>query len=278
MNRMSKKREAAVRSGAVRLTFGSTFGRPQPGAIEARKGVTRRRNERKLGASRGELAKAKAAAWREFSRWVRLRDSDDHGNLKCCTCSTVKYWKSMHAGHFVSRKYTATFLLPVNVHGQCPGCNRFKSGAPLEYDAYLTARYGAGTPEQIRQLARSTVKPTAEEYRAEAAEYRRLADEIIERTPSKVKGMTKIRPEGLTLEDVMRVAVERGIYIHIGVATKDIAANPPRVTVQLSTLKGERVEAYAFDLVRGNPRQNLSFSVLLMERVNLFAPKRLIVL
>lgn len=90
--------------------------------------------------------------------------------------------------------------------------------------------------------------------------------------------MTKIRPEGLTLEDVMRVAAERGIYIHVGVATNDIAANPPRVTVQLSTLKNERVEAYAFDLVRGNPRQNLSFSVLLMERVNLFAPKRLIVL
>ena len=187
MNRMSKKRAEAVRSGQLRLSANSTFGRPQPGTIGQHRREPRDRKPRPLGKSRGELAKAKAAAWKEFSRYVRLRDSDEHGMLKCCTCSSVKYWKSMHAGHFVSRRYTPTFLLPVNVHGQCPGCNRFKSGAPLEYDAYLTARYGAGTPEQIRQLARSNVKPDADEYRREAAEYRRLADEIIARTPSKIK-------------------------------------------------------------------------------------------
>lgn len=89
---------------------------------------------------------------------------------------------------------------------------------------------------------------------------------------------TKMRPEGLTLEDVMRIAAERGIYIHIGVATKDVGAHPPRVTVQLSTLKNDQSRAYSFDLVKGNTRQNLSISVLLMERINEFAPQRLIVL
>ena len=90
--------------------------------------------------------------------------------------------------------------------------------------------------------------------------------------------MTKMRPEGLTLEDLCRVAAERAVYLHIGVAKQDIGAHPPRVTVQLSTIMGDRVEAYAFDLERGNPRKNLMMSVQLMERIELFAPKRLIVL
>lgn len=188
MNRMSPKRQAAVRGGAVKLAYNSTFGRPQPGTMAGGKARPRDSRRKPLAkAGRGELAKAKAAAWKEFSRYVRLRDADEFGMLKCCTCSTVKYWKSMHAGHFVSRKYSATFIHPWNVHGQCPGCNRFKSGAPLEYDAFLKRRYNTDTPEGLRRLARTEKKWTPEDFREAAALYRTKADKIITETPTKVK-------------------------------------------------------------------------------------------
>ena len=33
-----------------------------------------------------------------FSEYIRKRDADENGYVKCCTCPTVEHWKEMDCG------------------------------------------------------------------------------------------------------------------------------------------------------------------------------------
>jgi hypothetical protein len=96
----------------------------------------------------------KKDAWDAFSKWIRQRDADESGHCKCCTCGSIRDWKGMDAGHFVSRLYENTLFDPQNVHAQCKGCNMPPhNGRPIVYAAFLDAKYGQGTAMQIQARA-----------------------------------------------------------------------------------------------------------------------------
>lgn len=96
----------------------------------------------------------KKDAWDAFSRFIRQRDADENGNVKCCTCENVRHWKGMQAGHFVSRVQESTLFDEMNVWSQCAGCNMPpNNGRPFEYAAFLDAKFGPGTAEKIRARA-----------------------------------------------------------------------------------------------------------------------------
>ena len=59
---------------------------------------------------------------KEFSIYIRNRDK------KCFTCDAELEFKKLQAGHFVSRKHTATRFDEDNTHAQCISCNIFKKG------------------------------------------------------------------------------------------------------------------------------------------------------
>jgi hypothetical protein len=86
---------------------------------------------------------------RVFSEFIRRRDADRYGYVECCTCTTKKHWKNMHAGHFVGREARNTRWEEQNVHGQCPGCNTFHEGRKPEYTIFLINKYG---PDIIERL------------------------------------------------------------------------------------------------------------------------------
>jgi len=81
-------------------------------------------------------------------------------------------------------------------------------------------------------------------------------------------------PEGFTLLDLMALAHERAIQIHIGVAGQDIGKVPAEVTVQFSQAKRSDVVAYSFVMDAKNPRLNLGMSMQLLRRLDEFAPRR----
>lgn len=60
-----------------------------------------------------------------FSELVRRSRADSGGFVACYTCATVKHWKQMHAGHYLSRRNKTTRWHHDNARPQCPGCNRF---------------------------------------------------------------------------------------------------------------------------------------------------------
>jgi len=68
-----------------------------------------------------------------FSRFIRLRDSDENGVFQCISCGKYKNFDKMDAGHLVNRRKLSVRWHPENVNGQCSSCNRFSEGAQANY-------------------------------------------------------------------------------------------------------------------------------------------------
>ena len=107
-----------------------------------------------------------------FSEYIRQRDADSYGRVKCCTCDTVAHWCEMDAGHYVSRVHLATRWEEKNCHSQCISCNRTKHGNMNVYDKYIIERYNLMTPRSLRMEARTVYKPMQHEIDEMVQEYR----------------------------------------------------------------------------------------------------------
>jgi hypothetical protein len=96
--------------------------------------------------------------WKVFSEWVRRRDADKNGMVKCFTCPKIGHWKEMQAGHFISRKHKATKYHEQNVMCQCVKCNIFDQGKQFVFGQNLDLKFGAGTAEKLEQESRMICK------------------------------------------------------------------------------------------------------------------------
>jgi 5-methylcytosine-specific restriction endonuclease McrA len=124
------------------------------------------------------IGKAKKAVWKQFSRYIRLRDAVN-GYVKCCTCGTTKNWKEMQAGHFIPRAQgNAVYFDERNVHPQCFRCNVNLGGNGSEYYPYMLERYGQETIEELRQLRCQALKFTTQDLKELGEKYKQLADEL----------------------------------------------------------------------------------------------------
>ena len=85
----------------------------------------------------------------QFSRFIRMRDSDENGMVACFTCGVVKHWKKGDAGHFQSRGKLSTRWEETNVQFQCKRCNGFRGGEQYKFAQELDAKYGDGTADAL---------------------------------------------------------------------------------------------------------------------------------
>jgi hypothetical protein len=118
--------------------------------------------------------------WREFSRFIRLRDADSNGYCRCITSGKLVHWTRCDAGHFISRRHMATKYDEQNVNSQGRGDNRFRSGEQLIYAKSLDKKYGPGTADRILARSRGTRKfeqfeidALTKHYKAEAERLKR---------------------------------------------------------------------------------------------------------
>ncbi len=102
----------------------------------------------------------KKHTWDIMSLFIRLRDSDEAGYGKCCTCDNVCYFYNdcFQAGHFRSRQFLYLLFNEQNVNGQCGKCNGWGKGMTYEYGIFLDQKYGEGTAST---LASQDKLPTA---------------------------------------------------------------------------------------------------------------------
>jgi len=118
------------------------------------------------------------ALWVHFSRFIRLRDSDENGICTCFTCGKRLEWNSgMQAGHFIGRRHWATKYHEKNVHAQCVNCNHFNAGMQYEYALKLDEVYGEGTAMELRALSQTTMKATEAEVKELNKHYRQKSKE-----------------------------------------------------------------------------------------------------
>ena len=110
-----------------------------------------------------------------FSEYIRLRDSNDNGWVRCITCGKVHFWSDGHqinCGHFIPRGNYATRYDEKNNHGQCVHCNRWKNGEWLIYEQKLIEMYGLNEVENLKQKARIGGRPDNEMMRQMISEYK----------------------------------------------------------------------------------------------------------
>lgn len=86
-----------------------------------------------------------------FSEYIRQRDANKDGIIKCCSCGRLVYWKDADASHFVSRQYLHTRYDEKNVFASCRKCNRFEEGRKEEYSLFLIQKFGCGIIEELNK-------------------------------------------------------------------------------------------------------------------------------
>lgn len=149
-------------------------------AIESRKQtkkrpkVVKQANKKKSKPKSQSLAKLKKELDRVFSLYIRYKYADQNGNLTCYTCNKPGTPKTVHAGHYVSRQYLATRWSEDNVRPQCPGCNLFGNGKPLDFEERLKKDLGEKRVEEMKQSRHQVVKLDRQWYEEQIAYYKDL--------------------------------------------------------------------------------------------------------
>lgn len=109
---------------------------------------------------------------RIFSEYIRLRDADKNGNIRCITSGQIMHWTEADAGHFMSREHMATRYDERNVNAQGRSDNRFKSGKQFEHGLAIDKKYGAGTAAKLHVLSKTDKKWYAFELEAMCTYYK----------------------------------------------------------------------------------------------------------
>lgn len=95
---------------------------------------------------------------KEFSLFIRLRDSNSEGYGQCCTCGKVIHYKDGHCGHFISRRHKATKYNEMNTALQCVSCNTYNQGQQYQFSKWIDKKYGQGTADKLEAASRSVCK------------------------------------------------------------------------------------------------------------------------
>lgn len=98
-----------------------------------------------------------------FSRYIRLRDCPN-GQGRCITCGTPITPTTCDAGHYISRRITATRWNEANVHAQCVICNRHKYGCEEAYRESLIMMYGLPTVLALEAKKKAIVQLRDSDY------------------------------------------------------------------------------------------------------------------
>ena len=120
----------------------------------------------------------KNRADRLFSLWVRQRDAME-GVCRCITCNTPHPWRSIHCGHFMSRRHELTRYNEKNAHAQCVHCNTFDQGEQYKHGMAIHKKYGNG--RDFNFLADNLTKLSKISCKRSWFDYKIIGDELLEK-------------------------------------------------------------------------------------------------
>jgi hypothetical protein len=106
-----------------------------------------------------------------FSRYIRLKNSNEKGMVRCFTSGVEMRWQDAECGHFVSRKNYATRWMELNCRPQSKHDNQFLHGNLDVFRGKLNEEQD-GLAEWLEEQGRQVVKPTRDELKQQISEYR----------------------------------------------------------------------------------------------------------
>jgi hypothetical protein len=106
-----------------------------------------------------------------FSRYIRLKYSDEKGLVKCFTCPKVLPISEIQNGHFIHRQDMGTRFLEDNCRPQCPKCNSKHNDDPSIFKNKLE-QDKKGITQWLEEQSREIIKPTRDELKQMITDYR----------------------------------------------------------------------------------------------------------
>lgn len=107
-----------------------------------------------------------------FSEYIRRRDSDASGYIRCISCGRRVHWTDADNGHFIPRGNMSLRYDERNCNAQCRVCNRAKDGNMAGYRAGMLMKYGPdiidemnATKWQVAKWPKYAVEQTIRHYR-----------------------------------------------------------------------------------------------------------------
>ena len=113
-----------------------------------------------------------------FSEYIRRREADENGYVKCFTCGKIKHWKKQQCGHYYSRRFLSTRYDEMNCNVQCVQCNIFKEGNKPVFYQKLIEKYGEDKINLLYIKKDNTAKFTDTIYRILILEYKQKIKEL----------------------------------------------------------------------------------------------------
>ena len=107
----------------------------------------------------------KAKLDKEFSLFIRLRDTMPSGFFRCISCGQIKPYEQADCGHYINRQHMSTRYDEMNCNAQCRKCNRFMEGNIQGYRQGLIAKYGEQRVLLLEAKKNQTRKYSDFEYR-----------------------------------------------------------------------------------------------------------------
>jgi len=105
-----------------------------------------------------------------FSIYIRIRDSDENGIVRCCTCGKSVHWKQAHNCHFIDRRHETLRFSEINCNAGCFKCNCLKDGNLKEYEKFLKSKHGDSIVDELNQAKHKSIK-VGKVYFKEIAEF-----------------------------------------------------------------------------------------------------------
>jgi hypothetical protein len=99
-----------------------------------------------------------------FSQYIRLRDADNAGNIRCCTTNKLIPWKDSNAGHFFSKRGNPALIFEEsNVNAQSRMANRLqRNNITWDYLIYMEKKWGRKELDRLASLRNIPFKFTRE--------------------------------------------------------------------------------------------------------------------
>lgn len=125
-----------------------------------------------------KLSTLKSKLDRVFSEFIRLRDSNDKGYVKCVSCGKIQQWKDVDCGHFVNRSHMSLRYNEKNCNAQCRTCNRFDEGNNIGYTKGIIKKYGTNVLDEFDVLKHQVTSLSVFEYEIMIKHYQEKVNEL----------------------------------------------------------------------------------------------------
>lgn len=113
-----------------------------------------------------------------FSEYIRRKDADQNGYVKCYTSGKFFHWKDIQCGHFISRRHLSTRWTEKNAKPQSVSENIFNQGNGPVFARKLVEEYGPGILEELEIKKNNACKMGKFEYEILIKEYQQKLKEL----------------------------------------------------------------------------------------------------